>query len=38
MILNICEAGFEYHKSDESILLKTKKKIQKKQGFFENFF
>ena len=35
--LNICEAGFKYHKSDESFLTKTKKKT-KKQGFFETFF
>tara|TARA_Y100000992_G_scaffold287796_1_gene240928 strand:+ start:293 stop:1459 length:1167 start_codon:yes stop_codon:yes gene_type:complete len=34
---NICEAGFKFHKSEESFLIKTKKKI-KKSGFFESFF
>ena len=33
----ICEAGFEYDKTDESMLTLIKKKT-KKQGFFENFF
>ncbi len=34
---NICEAGLNYLKSDESFLIQTKKK-PKKLGFFENFF
>ena len=33
----ICEAGFEYNNSQESSIMKTKKKV-KKYGFFENFF
>ena len=34
---NLCEAGLDYHQSDESSFIKTKKKA-KKSGFFENFF
>ncbi len=34
---NSCQAGFNYHQSDESFLTKTKKKV-KKSGFFETFF
>ena len=33
----ICNAGRDYHKSEESFLIKTKKKSEK-LGFFENFF
>ena len=33
----ICEAGLNYHKSDERFLVNFKKKL-KKTGFFENFF
>ena len=33
----ICEAGIYYDKSDESFVIKAKKKI-KKYGFFESFF
>ncbi len=35
--LNVCKSGLDYHKSDESFLNKTKKKV-KKLGFFETFF
>ena len=35
--LNVCKSGLDYHKSDESLLNKTKKK-PKKSGFFETFF
>ena len=35
--LNIYEIGIDYHKSDESFLIKTKKR-SKKSGFFESFF
>ena len=35
--LLVCETGFDYHKSNESFHIKTKKKL-KKLGFFENFF
>ncbi len=34
---SICAAGLNYDKSDESFVIKTKKKI-KKLGFFEKFF
>ncbi len=34
---NLCKSGLNYHKSDESLLNKTKKKPQK-SGFFETFF
>lgn len=34
---SICAAGLNYDKSDESLAIKTKKKI-KKLGFFEKFF
>ncbi len=34
---NVCKSGLNYHKSDESLLNKTKKKPQK-IGFFETFF
>ncbi len=33
----ICEAGINYHKSDERLLINFKKKL-KKTGFFEKFF
>ena len=33
----VCETGLNYHKSNESFHVKTKKK-PKKLGFFENFF
>ena len=33
----ICDAGINYHRSDDSLLIKNKKKLEKK-GFFENFF
>ena len=33
----VCEAGLNYHKSNESFHIKTKEK-SKKLGFFENFF
>ena len=33
----ICEAGINYHKSDERLLINIKKK-PKKTGFFEKFF
>ena len=33
----ICNAGINYHRSDESFIMKSKKKL-KKTGFFENFF
>ena len=33
----ICNAGINYHRSDESFIMKSKKK-PKKTGFFENFF
>ena len=33
----ICNAGRDYHKSEESFLIKTKKKSEK-LGFFEKFF
>jgi len=33
----ICDAGINYHKSPERVLIQTKKK-PKKTGFFENFF
>ena len=33
----VCETGLNYHKSNESFHIKTKKK-SKKLGFFENFF
>ena len=32
-----CEAGLDYHASEESFQIKTKKKL-KKHGFFEKFF
>ena len=35
--LNVCKSGLNYHKSEESFLIKTKKK-PKKSGFFETFF
>ncbi len=34
---NVCKSGLDYHKSDESLLNKTKKNPQK-LGFFETFF
>ncbi len=34
---NVCLSGLYYHKSDESFLNKSKKKV-KKLGFFESFF
>ena len=34
---NVCEAGFNYHQTDESFLTKTKNKV-KKVGIFESFF
>ena len=34
---NDCKAGFDYHQSDESFLIKTKRKVTK-SGFFETFF
>ena len=33
----VCEAGFKYHRSEESFLQQTKEKVRK-YGFFENFF
>jgi len=33
----VCQTGFDYHKSNESFHIKTKKK-SKKTGFFETFF
>ncbi len=33
----VCKAGFDYHHSLESVLVKIKKKV-KKSGFFETFF
>ena len=33
----VCETGLNYHKSNESFLIKAKEK-SKKLGFFENFF
>ncbi len=36
-VTNICEAGHNYNKCDESSLIKDKKKT-KKSGFFERFF
>ena len=35
--IDYCRSGLDYHKSDESLLTKTKKK-EKKFGFFERFF
>ena len=35
--IDYCRSGLHYHKSDESLLTKTKKK-EKKFGFFESFF
>ena len=34
---NVCEAGFHYNKSDESVLNQSRKKLEK-YGFFEKFF
>ena len=34
---HVCQAGFDYHQSDESFLTQTKIKV-KKTGFFEAFF
>ncbi len=34
---NVCQAGFSYHQSDESLLTNTRKKAHK-TGFFETFF
>ena len=36
-VANICEAGLNYNKCDESSFIKDKKKIDK-SGFFERFF
>ena len=36
-VSKICEAGINYHKSDEKFLVNIKKKL-KKTGFFEKFF
>ena len=33
----ICDAGINYHRSDDSLLIKNKKKLIK-TGFFEKFF
>ena len=35
--IDYCRSGLDYHKSDESLLTKIKKK-EKKFGFFESFF